>query len=306
MKWMTAYTYLTILTIGGLCSCTATSQGQTQVVSAELPIPTRTMPPATEIPTPEQPMPTNRLVEPTRVDWWHPTVGLTWQWHLSEPPVDTSVDAQVYDIDLNDNDATVVEELHKLGRKVICYISVGSLEDWRPDVADFPPDVIGKDYDGWPGEKWLDIRRIDLLAPIMQARLDLCKQKGFDGVEPDNMQVADNESGFPITASDEIAYARWLAEEAHVRGLAIGVKNSPERVNNLVDLFDFAITEDCFDQGWCEEMVPFIRAGKPVFAAEYTDTGVNISRACKIAAELKFSLIQKDRDLTAFRVICSE
>ena len=122
----------------------------------------------------------------------------------------------------------------------------------------------------------------------MRARLDECKQKGFDGVEPDNMQVADNDSGFDITAADEVAYAKWLAEEAHARGLAIGVKNSPDRVADLVDVFDFAITEDCFDQGWCEQMTPFITAGKPVFAAEYTDTGVDFQAACRKATELQF------------------
>lgn len=254
----------------------------------------------------EMPNTTATEAEATQPDWWHPTVGMTWQWHLSEPPVDTTVDAEVYDIDLYDNDTAVVDALHAQGRKVICYISVGSVEDWRPDVADFPAEVIGNDYDGWPGEKWLDIRRIDLLAPIMTARLDLCKEKGFDAVEPDNMQIADNDSGFDITAADEIAYAKWLADEAHKRGLAIGIKNSPERVSELVDLFDFAITEDCFDQGWCEEMSPFIAAGKPVFAAEYTDTGVDFGAACRKAADLQFSIIQKNRILTAFRVTCAE
>lgn len=236
--------------------------------------------------------------------WWHPAPGMSWQWHLSEPPVDTSITADVYDIDLFDNDASVVADLHARGRKVICYISVGSVEDWRPDLDQFPAEVIGNDYEGWPGEKWLDIRRIDLLAPIMRVRLDLCKQKGFDAVEPDNMQVADNDTGFPITAEDERAYAIWLAEEAHARGLAIGIKNAPSQVNALVDVFDFAITEDCFDQGWCEQMVPFITAGKPVFAAEYTDTGVNFQAACEKAQKLNFGLIQKNRILTAFRVSC--
>jgi hypothetical protein len=239
-----------------------------------------------------------------KLDWWHPTAGMTWQWHLSEPPVDTSIDAEVYDIDLFDNDASVVADLHSKGRKVICYISVGSLEDWRPDKDKFPKQVIGKDYDGWPGEKWLDIRQIDLLAPIMLARLDLCKQKGFDAVEPDNMEIYDNDTGFPITYDDQIKYARWLADQAHSMGLAIGMKNASDQVKDLVDKFDFAITEDCFDQGWCENMIPFITANKPVFAAEYTDTGVNFQAACAKAAKLNFSLIQKNRILTAFRVTC--
>jgi hypothetical protein len=236
--------------------------------------------------------------------WWQPAPGLTWQWHLSEPPVDLSVDAQVYDIDLFDNTAAVVQQLHDLGRKVIGYISVGSREDWRPDAGRFPPELLGNDYDGWPGEKWLDIRRIDLLAPIMLARLDLCKKKGFDAVEPDNIEVHTNDTGFPITYADQLAYARWLAQQAHARGLAIGLKNAADMVAEALPFFDFAITEDCFFQGWCDQVLPFITAGKPVLAAEYTDTGVDFQAACAWGRAHKFSFILKNRILTAFRETC--
>ncbi len=159
-------------------------------------------------------------------------------------------------------------------------MSAGSREDWRPDAGQFPPELLGKDYEGWPGEKWLDIRRIDLLAPILRARLDLCKAKGFERVEPDNIEIHDNDTGFPITYQDQLAYARWLADEAHARGLAIGLKNAPDMVADALPFFDFAITEDCYHQGWCDQVLPFIAAGKPVFAAEYTDTGVDFGAAC--------------------------
>jgi hypothetical protein len=243
-------------------------------------------------------------VVPPAAGWWRPAPGLTWQWHLSEPPVDTSVDAQVYDIDLFDNESSVIEDLHAQGRKVICYISVGSWEDWRPDVDQFPSEVLGNDYEGWPGEKWLDIRRIDLLAPIMRLRLDMCKAKGFDGVEPDNIEIYDNATGFPLTYADQLTYAKWLADEAHARGLAIGLKNAPDMVADSLSFFDFAITEDCFFYDWCGEMLPFIAAGKPVFAAEYTDMDVNFSAACNWGRQHNISFILKHRILTAFRVAC--
>ncbi|HLO28177.1 MAG TPA: endo alpha-1,4 polygalactosaminidase [Anaerolineales bacterium] len=237
-------------------------------------------------------------------DWWRPTVGLTWQWQLSEPPVDTSIEADVYDIDIFDNDAAVVADLHARSRKVIGYINVGSWEDWRPDKDQFPPEVLGKVYEGWPGEKWLDIRRLDLLAPILSARLGLCKARGFDAVEPDNMEIHSNGTGFPITYADQLKYALWLADEAHQRGLAIGVKNAADQVKDLVDHFDFAIVEDYFFYHMEEKMLPFIAAGKPVFAAEYDDTGVDFVAACKKAKELGFSIIQKHRILTAYRLTC--
>lgn len=241
---------------------------------------------------------------PPAADWWRPAVGLTWQWHISEPPVDTNVDADVFDIDLFENDVSVIAQLHTQNRKAICYISVGSREDWRPDADQFPAEVLGKDYDGWPGEKWLDIRRIDLLAPIMRARLDLCKAKGFDAVEPDNIEIFDNDTGFVITYKDQLAYAKWLADEAHARGLAIGIKNAPNMVADSLAFFDFAITEDAYYYGWIEEMLPFIKAGKPVFAAEYTDMDVNFPAACDWGKLNDVSFIQKNRILTAFRISC--
>ena len=236
--------------------------------------------------------------------WWRPAPGLTWQWHLSDPPVDTTVEAQVYDIDLFENAASVIQTLHGQGRKVIGYTSVGSREEWRPDAGRFPPELLGKDYEGWPGEKWLDIRRIDLLAPILRARLNLCKAKGFDAVEPDNLEIHDNATGFPITYQDQLDYARWLADEAHMRGLAIGLKNAPDMVAEALPFFDFAITEDCYHLGWCDQVLPFIAAGKPVFAAEYTDTGVDFSAACAWGRLHNINFIQKNRILTAFRITC--
>ena len=61
--------------------------------------------------------------------------------------------------------------------------------------------MLGKELDGWPGERWLDVRRWDVLEPILAARFDVCRQKGFDAVEPDNVDGYANESGFPLTAS---------------------------------------------------------------------------------------------------------
>jgi endo-alpha-1,4-polygalactosaminidase (GH114 family) len=237
------------------------------------------------------------------VTWWVPAPGTTWQWQL-DTPVDRTVSAAVFDIDLFDNDASVVAALHAKGAKVICYVSVGSWEDWRDDQGQFPSEVLGNDYDGWPGEKWLDIRRTDLLGPIMGARFDQCRDKGFDGLEPDNIDGYTNATGFPLTAADQIAYNEWLAAQAHARGLSIGLKNDSDQVTDLLPHFDWALTEDCFDQSWCDQLSPFVSAGKAVFMAEYTDTGVVLADLCAEAQTLQFSAILKHRDLTAWRQTC--
>jgi hypothetical protein len=236
--------------------------------------------------------------------WWQPPVNTTWQWQLTALPINQSLAVDMYDVDLFENSASTVAALHAQGRKVVCYINAGSWEDWRPDQDQFPPAVIGNDYKGWPGEKWLDIRQVQLLAPIMRARLDQCQAKGFDAVEPDNIDGYVNDTGFALTSADQLTYNRWLASEAHQRGLSIGLKNDAEQAAELLSDFDWALTEDCFQQGWCERLRPFVQAGKAVFAAEYSDTGITLNQFCPQAKAWSFSAILKARSLTAWRQAC--
>ena len=232
---------------------------------------------------------------------WNPEPGLSWQWQLSGR-VDTSLDADVYDVDGVETPASTVDELHAGDAKVVCYVSAGSWEKWRPDAGDFSAAVKGRDLDGWPGEKWLDIRRIGALRPIMERRMDTCRRKGFDAIEPDNIDGYANKSGFPLTYRDQLAYNRMLASEAHERGLAIALKNDAAQVDDLVDDFDFAVVEECFAYQECGRYSPFVDAGKAVFLTEY-DTR-NMATKCKTAHRQGFSLIFKRLDLGAWRRAC--
>ena len=148
--------------------------------------------------------------------------------------------------------------------------------------------------DGWAGERWLDIRNITALAPIMRARLDLCKQKGFDGVEFDNVDGYNNDSGFPLTANDQLQYNIFLANEAHKRGLTAALKNDLDQVPILVNYFDYAVNEQCFQYGECNTLMPFINKGKPVFNVEYSGTN---SVIFKKANALNFNTIKKSLNL---------
>ena len=154
---------------------------------------------------------------------WKPALNTSWQWQLSVP-VDTSVNAEMYDIDLFTNEAAVVAKLHAAGRKAVCYVSVGTFEPYRPDAAQFPAAVKGKALEDFGDENWLDIRRWDVLGPIFAARFDLCKSKGFDGIEPDNVDGYSNDSGFPLTYADKIQFNKRIADLAHARGLSVGLK----------------------------------------------------------------------------------
>ncbi|GAB4431716.1 MAG: endo alpha-1,4 polygalactosaminidase [Anaerolineae bacterium] len=231
---------------------------------------------------------------------WQPSPGTSWQWQLSGT-IDTSFDVEMVDIDLFDAPQSVIDQLHADGRVVICYFSAGSWEDWRDDAGNFPASLLGKPLDGWPDEKWLDIRQLDTLGPLMQARLDVAVQKQCDGVEPDNVDGYSNNSGFPLSAADQLAYNRWLAEQAHSRGLSIGLKNDLDQIPQLVDYFDWALNEQCFEYDECDTLTPFVAAGKAVFGVEYS---LAPEAFCAQANALNFDWLKKNLDLDAERIAC--
>lgn len=238
---------------------------------------------------------------PPNAGWWRPTKGMTWQWQLDGGPIDMSVDAEVFDVDLFSTPASTVAELHQQGRRVICYLSAGSWEPYRPDAGAFPADVQGGAVEGWEDERWLDIRRLDLLLPVMAERFDLCAEKGFDGIEPDWMDSFQQDTGFDISAEDQLVFNRALADMAHSRGLAIGLKNDLDQVAELAGVFDFAVVEQCAEFGECHMLQPFLDQNKPVFHAEYD---LAVSDFCAESRRLGLSSIRKRLELDPWRETC--
>ncbi|MFY9265255.1 MAG: endo alpha-1,4 polygalactosaminidase, partial [Solirubrobacterales bacterium] len=113
--------------------------------------------------------------------YWRPAINTKWQYQLTGT-IDQNVNVSFLIVDLFDTDKSVVDSLRAAGKQVGCYFSAGSYENWRPDKGRFPADVRGKS-NGWSGENWLDIRRLDVLGPIMEARIDACKAKGFAAID---------------------------------------------------------------------------------------------------------------------------
>jgi hypothetical protein len=143
----------------------------------------------------------------------------------------------------------------------------------------------------------------------MKNRLDLAKQKGCDGVEPDNMDGYSNNSGFTLTASDQLDFNRFMAKEAHARKLSIGLKNDLNQIKQLVDDFDFAVNEQCFEYSECAQLTPFIQKNKAVLNAEYKQHYVTnpVARKalCKQSKALEYSTLILPHNLNdSFRYSC--
>jgi len=186
----------------------------------------------------------------------------------------------VFVVDLFDATDAFIKTVHDNKAQVIAYFSAGSLENWRPDISLVDQAAIGSVYQGYDNENWLDIRASSVRA-LVSERLDLAKKRGFDGVDPDNVDGYTQDSGFSLSAADQINFNQFIATEAHARGLLVGLKNDLEQAAQLVTSFDFAVNEQCYDFNECDSYAPFISANKHVLAIEYADTQQDAPALCK-------------------------
>lgn len=234
--------------------------------------------------------------------WYLPKPGTTWKWQLAGEVIpDYSV--EMYDVDLVETPQKLIDDLHSKNIKVIGYFSAGSWEEYRDDADEFPKEVLGKVMNDWPDERWLDISNYEEFKHIIEKRLDLAVKKKFDGVEADNVDAYSNDTGLNLSYEDQIKYNIWLTNEAHKRGLAIGLKNDLEQVKDLVNYFDFAINEQAFYYNEFDLLLPFIENNKAVFGVEYN---LNCDEFCEKAINKKFSFLKSDYELRGNTISCEE
>ena len=232
---------------------------------------------------------------------WHPGRKVSWQWQLGSPPKASAVlDVKMYDVDGFETSKRLVRAMHTDGIRAVCYLSAGSWERFRPDANSFPKVVLGRS-NGWPGERWLDIRKMKVLAPIMRSRVRMCARKGFDAVEFDNVDGFQNATGFPLSGADQLRYDVFLANAAHKRGMSALLKNDLDQIPKLLPYFDAALNEQCFQYHECRALRRFVRAGKPVFNVEYK---LAASSFCPKANARNFNSLKKRLALDAWRVPC--
>lgn len=117
---------------------------------------------------------------------------------------------------------------------------------------------------------------------------------GCDGVDPDNIDGYEQNSGFNLTEADSVDYLTFLAKAAHSRGLAIGLKNGGDIVDQVVDFLDWEVNEQCAQYNECGLYQGFIAQNKPVFHIEYPeDSHLSVSAMCDNRNATEFSTVIK-------------
>lgn len=236
--------------------------------------------------------------EPRRIAAVQPNMLLHYQ---ISSAVDTQAQADVFVSDLFETTARQVSQLHDAGRLAIAYVSVGSLENWRPDRTEVPSSVVGMPLEGYTRESWLDHRR-DEVRTLMRARFKLASDKGFDGVFASTLGAYRKPSGFVLTQEDELRYATFLAEAAHAHNLDIGLSGDFE-LSELVEHYDWAITFACVGRSTCGQLAPFVAANLAVFDLEPEPDG-DRAAVCAAAAAHTIPVTFRPRDSEVYGEAC--
>ncbi|EAA27398.1 glycoside hydrolase family 114 protein [Neurospora crassa] len=268
---------------------------------------------------PSGPTPSEPPVTPNGTVW-QPPVGAKWQIILNSvldvPSANAKTtqaltpDVPVWDFDMFlHRNTNVISNLHSLGKRAICYFSAGSYEPYTPDNTSFVAADLGKTMDGWPDEKWLDIRRPSV-RNIMLKRLDIAASMKCDAVDPDNVDGYQNANGLGLTKQDTIDFVRFLGKEASKRGLAMGLKNAGEVIEDVLDVVQFSVNEQCAQYNECDTFEKFTAAGKPVFHIEYPSGAPKAVKTqdsrklCGATGADRFSTVLKGMDLDAWVEYC--
>lgn len=195
------------------------------------------------------------------------------------------------------------------GTYSICYVNAFQTQ---PDEASFwtsdHSNLLVKRANGtnltdpdWPGEFILDTStaaKRSSIATIVNGWIDSCKAKGFQAIEPDNLDSW-TRSLTQLSKANNVALAKLLATHAHSIGLAIAQKNTPQLGSSGKTSigFDFAIAEECQVYAECDSYTrPY---GDEVIEIEYTDISRSaFTKSCS-ARGTKISVILRDRNVVA-------
>lgn len=181
----------------------------------------------------------------------------------------------------------------------VCYINSFQAQ---PDATDWwqsnHPDLLLHSKDGslvidqnWD-EALLDIStsaKQTELAQIEYGWIDACAKKGFQAIEPDNLDSYSRSDNL-LTMDENAAFATLLARHAHDDGLAIGQKNTVDLLSKHQQIgFDFAVTEQCGTYDECGQYADAY--SDHVLDVEYDSAG--LSAACGAWAG-KLSIVERD------------
>lgn len=189
------------------------------------------------------------------------------------------------DTDNFDSNGAVVNYTNALktnNNTIGCYMSIGTVEDWRSDFKHF---VKGQDYQSkewpeWPGEYMIkadsDGKITDNTISLMKKRIDKFAKLGCEYIEFDNMDIDENNKMTNIDGLTMRAYNLELCNYVHSAELKCMAKNTgPSDVDD--DVFDGLSVESYPKElnWWGTEHAQNFTTSKPFMISHYKEKTVD-------------------------------
>jgi hypothetical protein len=140
----------------------------------------------------------------------------------------------------------------------------------------------------WAGEMLFDVSTAAKRQNLMTLEtpwISDCKAKGYNAIEPDNLDSYDRSQGHLTEQNDKDFMALFVAA-AHAQGMAVAQKNVPEwgAAAKTTIGFDFEISEECQESAGACQQSQTVYGNNLVFELEYwyetndSSSGVTIPR----------------------------
>jgi hypothetical protein len=206
-----------------------------------------------------------------RACWYPPHLDsggkpMRWDWQIGRvTPLQrkgtSAVD--IYDIDGFLTTKAEINQIHTTWQAATlphpmtaCYLDL-AWENYRPDASPtpygtaFPARTLGRVYYGYANERWVDFRQLRALQPMIDKRLSMCRAKGFDAVELDDIESFDSATGFHLTTGDAQNFLAWVMNDVHKHGMTALWKNTGLLSWWGRDYTDGAVVEECYAYSQC-------------------------------------------------------
>jgi len=240
---------------------------------------------------------------------WRPDQYQSWNIILGSKIDIGKEKAEIVEIDL-EHAKDYTSDYHNRGKKVICYFSGGTVEDYRDYFKEYKSHsgLVRDRYPEWPEEYFIDYRREEY-KPLITERIKEAIKYGCDAIDVDNVDLyqlsAVKKWSDKITKEDAIKFTSWLGQKAHSLGISVGLKNCLDIIDTVGKYYDFAINEGCIKRNECYWYKNFLATGKPVFGITYHGLSNNREALCKNLDGLPITMIikedsQLDQEYTAF------
>jgi cysteinyl-tRNA synthetase, unknown class len=212
--------------------------------------------------------------------------------------------------------AEEIGELQASGKTVLAYFEIGSIEDFRPERAGLPDELVLNIWPDWPEEHWVRYWEPAWWDMVVRPRIDQALAAGFDGVYLDTPLAYENIDLSLVEGEDRDTLARKMVDlivrisdhgKEQDPGFLVFPQNSPElrAQPGYVDAIDglgveelfFAADDDTSDQpcsqDWCAENLAHVEAlrdaGKQILAVDYASDPENVATACERYADEGFA-----------------